>query len=323
MTAMIDTSNNRANIAFAGEVPWHGLGSVMQPGMSEEQWIQEAGLQWTALRSGVHFYDADDIQHTAPDQVLYRSDTKMPLGVVTNRYKIVQPREVVEFYRDLVATQGWTLDVCGSLDGGKRIWALAKTDAEIVVGNGMDIVETYLLLATAFDGTMATIGKFSSVRVVCSNTLTMSLNDDMAKVKVPHSRVFDPMAVKEELGIYAAATSKLEEEANRLAKRKVSDSEAAKFIAEVIGGKDFDAADVSARQGNIIKGVIDLYRGNGMGSDFSSAAGTAWGLVNSITQYVDWEINSRNNNNRMRSAWFGQGDKMKTGAFEKALALCE
>lgn len=321
MAHLIDMSNYRANIAFVGEVPWHGLGSKLNPGTSFDVWLKEAGLDWEAKKARIAFQDEEGQVHAGTSEVVYRSDTKKQLGVVTDRYKIVQPREVIEFYSDLVATRGWDIEVAGSLDEGKRIWALAKTDASINVAGTADKVSTYLLLATAFDGTMATVGKFSSVRVVCQNTLTMSLNDGLAKVSVPHSRVFDADAVKTELGIYEAATVDFEEKANRLAKQKVSDSDAMRFIMQVLAGEDAVAADLSTRQSNIIRSVFDLYKGKGMGSNLASANGTAWGLTNAVTEYIDHHINSRSVNNRMRSAWFGQGEEIKNTALEKALLI--
>lgn len=321
MAHLIDFSNARANVAFVGETPWHGLGQKLNPSTPFDVWLKEAGLDWTANKARINFEDEDGTVHRGESEIIYRSDTKKQLGVVSDRYKIVQPREVIEFYSDLVGTQGWDIEVAGSLDEGKRIWALAKTDASINVLGTQDSLETYLLLATAFDGTMATVGKFSSVRVVCQNTLTMSLHDGLAKVSVPHSRVFDANVVKRDLGIYVDATMELEANANRLAKQNISDKDAMRFIIDVLAGKDTIASEMSTRQSNIVRSVYDLYKGKGMGSNFQSANGTAWGLVNSVTEYVDHHVNSRNVNNRIRSAWFGQGESMKNIAFETALQI--
>ncbi len=321
MAHLIDLSNYRANIAFVGEVPWHGLGSKLNPGTSFDTWLKEAGLDWEAKKARISFNDEDGETHQGTSEVVYRSDTKKQLGVVTDRYKIVQPREVIGFYSDLVATRGWDIEVAGSLDEGKRIWALAKTDASINVLGTSDKVAQYLLLATSFDGKMATVGKFSSIRVVCQNTLSMSLEDGLARVSVPHSRTFSADAVKQELGIYEAAAVKFEEDANRLAKQRITDKDAMKFIIEVLAGEDVLVADIKTRQANIINTVYDLYKGKGKGSNLITADGTAWGLTNSITEYVDHHINSRSDNNRLRSAWFGAGEEMKNRALEKALLI--
>jgi len=321
MAANIDMSNRRSNIAFVGEVPWHGLGKKMMPGSSFDIWMEEAGLSWKAKRASVNFIDEEGIVQKGMSEIVYRSDTKKELGIVTSRYHIVQPSEVIEFYSDLVATRGWEIEVAGSLDGGKKIWALAKTDADIHVLGGADKINIYILLATTFDGTMATIGKFTSIRVVCQNTLSMSLSDKMAKVSVPHSRVFNAETVKNELGIYEASTIKFEEDTNILAKQKMSDKDAMKFIINILAGSDTLVEDLSTRQSNIIRGVFDLYKGKGAGSNLVTSSGTAWGIVNSITEYVDHHINSRSVNNRMKSAWFGQGEAMKNLSFSEALKI--
>jgi phage/plasmid-like protein (TIGR03299 family) len=185
----------------------------------------------------------------------------------------------------------------------------------------VDSVDTYLLLATSFDGTMATVGKFSSVRVVCQNTLSMSLNDSSARVSVPHSAVFNVDRVKQELGIYAAVAQEFQGKADLLAGRKVSDKEAMRLIIDVLAGKDVKPEDLSTRSANVIKAVFNKYAGAGMGATLKTADGTAWGVVNAVTEYVSHDA-GRNTNNRMRSAWFGKGDMMNQAAMQSALALC-
>ena len=319
MSAVIDMSNNRANIAFQGEVPWHGLGTNVEPNQPLEIWMQNAGLDWEAKKAPVQFVDHTGETITTDRKILYRNDTGVDLGVVTDRYKTVQPKEVLEFYRDLVATQGWDIEVAGSLDGGKRIWALAKTDADLNIAGTVDKVGTYLLLATSYDGTMATIGKFTSVRVVCQNTLTMSMNDGIASVKVPHSREFNAEAVKNELGIYEDVSKQFAEEADILAKQKMSEKDSVKFLMNILTGKD-NPEELSTRSANIVKGVYDLYAGKGMGSTLKSAEGTTWGLLNAVTEYVDHH-QGRNNNNRIRNGWFGQGENLKRKAKGELLAI--
>ncbi|WP_286975014.1 DUF932 domain-containing protein, partial [Pseudomonas sp.] len=101
-------------MAYVGATPWHGLGSRLSENQPLEIWQREAGMDWKIQESPVHF-KADSIGplgtiHSFPEQkVLYRSDTKAPLSVVSNRYQIVQPREVLEFYRDLTEVSGYEL----------------------------------------------------------------------------------------------------------------------------------------------------------------------------------------------------------------------
>ena len=90
-------------MAFVGETPWHGLGQELQEGASIEQWQKAAGLDWTIESSPVRYEIGDQTGISIPyegQNVLYRSDNKMPMSVVSNRYKPVQPAEVLEFFRD-------------------------------------------------------------------------------------------------------------------------------------------------------------------------------------------------------------------------------
>lgn len=99
MAHLIDISNNRNNMAFVGEVPWHGLGQTLTPGAEIEIWAREAGMSHSIERSRVvfrHGAEKSDIGIMDDRHVLWRSDTKAPLTVVSNRYQIVQPMEILE-----------------------------------------------------------------------------------------------------------------------------------------------------------------------------------------------------------------------------------
>lgn len=119
-------------MAYAGETPWHGLGNQLTQKQPIEVWQREAGMDWEIQESPVHFKSETvghlGAIHSFPEQkVLFRSDTKAPLSVVSQRYHTVQPREVLEFYRDLTEVSGYELETAGVLKGGRKFWALART----------------------------------------------------------------------------------------------------------------------------------------------------------------------------------------------------
>lgn len=324
MAHMIDMTNGRANMAYVGETPWHGLGSELTRGADLDVWRVEAGLNWSVGRAQVAFKpEGKGIFVKGDSQVLYRDDTFAQLGIVSDRYQIVQPGEVLEFFRDIVGTGGLELETAGSLDGGKKVWALAKTGDGFSI-MGQDRVEGYVLLSTSFDGSMATRAQFTSVRVVCNNTLQLAAKDTKGAVIVPHSSTFDATGVKIDLGLIHGAFSTFEDQAQELAQRKLTNEEAMKLLAQVMVpssvDKEFDQSTVSTKRFNQVLTVFDLYQHAGRGSNLRSAAGTAWGLVNAVTEYVDHHA-ARNTNNRFRSGQFGPGATMKQDAFNRALAL--
>ncbi|GAC1030979.1 DUF932 domain-containing protein [Pseudomonas sp. No.21] len=313
-------------MAYAGATPWHGLGNQLTQQQPIEVWQREAGMDWQILESPVHF-KSDAIGHLGtihlfPEQkVLFRSDTKTPLSVVSSRYHTVQPREVLEFYRDLTEVSGYELETAGVLKGGRKFWALARTGQGAAL-KGNDQVNGYLLLATSCDGTLATTATPTTVRVVCNNTLTIALDGTSRAIKVPHNTRFDPTAVKKQLGIAVSQWDDFMYRMRTLAERKVKPKEALSFITAVLGD-----SSPKSQQAEVVPNiramqkVESLYQGRGRGSALESANGTAWGLLNAVTEFVDHERRARSNEYRMDSAWFGQGAQIKQRALDAALRL--
>lgn len=320
MAHMIDMTNNRANIAFIGATPWHVLGVDMPAGADLDQWRIAAGLDYTVKQTPALFDNGKEVVR-GEGSILFRDDTGAMLSHVSDRYKIVQPADVVEFYRDLCAVQGFTMETMGALSDGKRVWALAKVGEGFTVGRN-DRIESYMLLATSYDKSMATRAMFTNVRVVCHNTISMAVAAKNCGVSISHSAMFNADKVKIDLGIMTDGNKVMAEAFNAMADVKVKDNDAVRWIARVLFDidNDEDLQKVNTRKDNIIHGVFDLYKGKGKGSSFETSHGTAFGLLNAITEHVDHHA-ARNDNNRLQSAWFGAGDTLKNKAYTEALAL--
>ncbi len=313
-------------MAYVGAEPWHGLGNRLPAKQPLEIWQKEAGMNWQIKESPVRFM-ADSIGslgsiHSFPEQkVLYRSDTKEALSVVSQRYQVVQPRDVLEFYRDLTEISGYELETAGVLKGGKKFWALARTGQSTTL-KGNDQVDGYLLLATSCDGTLATTATPTTIRVVCNNTLTIAVNGATQAIKVPHSTRFDAQAVKQQLGIAVSQWDGFMYRMRTLAERKVKSHEAMNYFLRVLCDAQPAMGEVSTLSNErALKKVQQLYDGQGRGAELEAAKGTAWGLLNAVTEYVDHERRARSTEYRMDSAWFGQGAVIKQRALDTALQL--
>lgn len=314
MSHEIDESTGRAAIAFVGEKPWHGLGAEMQVGMSIADWRAAAGLNWEALSANVQFTNGG-LQEWPERRVLYRSDTHAPLSVVTNGYHVVQPKDVMDLYAEIAKVGGFELEVAGALSGGRRIWALAKVnDGAMVVGQ--DRVRPRILLATSFDGTMATTAKFLAERVVCANTLAIGLAEKSHEVKVNHSMKWGEKSaeqMREKLGVVHNAFEKFMAEARELAARPMNDVEADAFVAMLLepfaGSKEGKPRDPRETRG--YKRIMELFNEKAIGRNMAGA--TRWGMLNAVTQLIDHE-RGRTDSTRMESAWFGAGAALKERA---------
>ena len=308
------------SMAYTGQTPWHGLGNILPPLQSLDVWLQAVGMDWTIEQSDVLYQGSPDnpILHIYPDsKVLYRSDTLAPLSVVSQRYNVVQPHEVLHFYQDLVEAGGFELETAGSLKGGRKLWALAKTGQDLMLKGG-DLVKSYLLLATSCDGTLCTTAQFTSVRVVCNNTLQVAVGNQSAAIKVPHSTQFDASAVKQALGLGVSQWDHFSQHAKALSQRPVAPQEALSFFSDLLAQPVEEESIVLTRP---VQRLYELYQGVGMGAELVSSHNTAWGLVNAVTEYVDHHRRTRSQDHRLDSAWFGQGAQLKSRALAQAITL--
>ena len=271
-------------------------------------------MTWSYLEAPVMFQTGTEIRDFPDQKVIVRSDTHAPLSVVSRRYQVVQPVEVLEFYRDLVEVGGFELETAGVLKGGRKLWALAKTGQEAVLRGG-DRVKSYLLLATACDGTLATTAQFTSVRVVCNNTLQIALGDSTAAVKVPHSTKFDPAQVKRALGVGVSTFQEFMYRMRLLSERRVTAGEAGKFAREVLM---LPTVSEKAAQ-SASDAVLALFHGKAIGASLDAANDTAWGLLNAVTEWTDHRRRARSPSNRLDSAWFGVGATIKQRALDAAI----
>lgn len=389
-----------SSMAYVGKTPWHGLGNALPSGQPMEVWADKAGMDWqikeTSVRFAVPLVNEELMLSFEDQKVLYRSDSHLPLSVVSSRYKVVQPLEVLEFYRDLTEQFGFELETAGVLKQGRKFWALARTGQSSVLA-GNDVVNGYVLLATSCDGSLATVVTPTTVRVVCNNTLSVAVNRSLAaeSIKVPHNTVFNATEIKRKLNMTVGQWDEFMLLMKELVKRKVSAKESEQFFRNVLSpaalgsladgapNKDgiisSDAANgvntspnvvplksnvslgnglstaYQATQGaalldtiisstghmiqaevnhleqpmdwnkipngRAIKKVQTLYEGHGRGAELQAAKGTAWGLLCAMTEFVDHERQARNQENRLDSAWFGQGAQLKQQALSQALKL--
>jgi phage/plasmid-like protein (TIGR03299 family) len=311
-------------MAYVGQTPWHGLGNQLTTNQPLEVWAKQAGLDWQIEESPVRFVTNSsgplgEIRAYPDSKVLYRSDTKAPLSVVGNRFKVVQPEEILEFYRDLTEVSGFELDTAGVLKGGRKMWALARTGQSGVL-KGNDQTNAYVLLATACDGTMATTAQFTSIRVVCNNTLAVALKDATAtSVKVKHNTAFNPELVKKQLGISVSAWDDFMYRLKTLSERKMKTTEARNYFLKVFT-EDVKEGVGKTNERSMAR-ALALYEGEGMGAALASPDGTAYGMLSAVTEFIDHHRRAKTIDHRVDSAWFGTGAAVKNRALEQAMSL--
>lgn len=334
-------ANGKTEMAFVGETPWHHLGQNVSKGAPISVWAKEAGMDWTAVATpmmGAKQPEGAPAIHFPEYKGIYRSDTLDPLSVVGKDYNIVQPADMLEFFRDLTEGGGWHIHTAGTMRGGRKLWAMATCeDAKRFVKGAKldrDAMVLNLLLATSLDGSMKTTAMLTPVRVVCANTLRMALaqGDGYAQVQLSHRSSFDADHIKSVLGVEAAHESfdHFMEQARALADTPIDLTEARDVLLQVFKPSaavaktnmswltstiaEIDSAPAEVQDARSVGRILELFDGAGMGAEMTTAVESRWGLLNAVTQYVDHEM-GRTPDTRIDAAWFGRGRDFKSQTF--------
>lgn len=318
MAHQIDLTNStHGAMAYVGDTPWHKLGTKVLPDDSLEKWQEAAGLNWEAQRSLVrftipgpqtHLHEVDD------KYVLYRDDTKAPLSIVSDRYRVVQPRDVLDFFKIFVEETGqFEMETLGALQGGKKIWGLARAKDSTLNLAG-DKIARYLLMATSFDGSLSTTIQQTSVRVVCNNTLSLSMARGERlhepSIRLTHLSQFKPadivarMTLEEDWEAFSTLI-------DLFARRSCNALMARAFFTKALDLKPANDGKLSRSAWAKLAHLEDI-RQAAPGWDTKSAKNTMWGVANAVTYYVDHVIKSKSQGARLDKAWFGEGKHVKT-----------
>lgn len=316
-----------AYLASDGEA-WHQLGQPMPDNAPLDQWVKYAGMDWRIQRGKVRFaVDAAGTLQEMPEQhVLFRSDTKMPLGIVSDKYKAVQPAQVLAFFKGVAELEGIDLTAAGTLFDGRRFWAVAKVGESSPVSS-RDKIGGYLLLSTSADGSLATEARFTTVRVVCNNTLQMARSEGKAQVRLTHRSVFKPEEIHRQLGTLKVKETfaQFQDAMVTLAEHKMSYSDADNFVLKLLAGgaqQIVEAAQCDeVRDTAGYRKIMALFQGEQRGFSLPGVKGTAYGMLQATTEYADHHIRTRSADNRFASAQWGAGADLKASAFEQLLQM--
>lgn len=312
--------NKDGKIAFASgnnQVAWHNLGQIVEGSMTAEQAIKLALLDYEVALKPVTFDVDKGKSIVMPDKfVTYRKDTNMPLGVVGNRYEIVQNKDAFGFFDAIVGGDMAMYETAGALGQGERIFISAKMPDCIRIAGTDDLTEVYVLLTSSHDGSGSIIAAVTPVRVVCQNTLNAALGNTISRVAIRHTtsakkRLEDAHKL---MGISHKFVEELSECFNVLAKKVITDDNVKALVEKLFKSEKED----STRIKNIREAVMLSYN-EGIGQD--KILGTAWGAYNGITHYLDHVQTYKSGDVKFDSIISGTGNKIATEALNFLIKL--
>jgi phage/plasmid-like protein (TIGR03299 family) len=303
---------------FVGTPAWHRLGRVVPNVESTEEGIKLAHLDWDVLERPVAFLDDTGEPSVIPEhKALVRETDGRTLGIVGAKYTPLQNREAFKFFDPVLAAGSAKLESAGSLKGGRRVWILAKLQnatAEVLPG---DPVEAYLLLYNSFDGSTAVGVQFTTIRVVCQNTLAAARDAGAkgleASIKIRHqAKLCEALDIVQTAVNASKRTFDLTIEQYRyLTRKNLTMGGLDQYLRQVF---EVPAGEKLPRYTDYVLQSLEV----GPGASLPGVSGTMWGAFNAVTDWLD-HTRGRNAERRLESTWFGTGRAIRERAFRYAL----
>lgn len=315
MAHNLEIVNGKASMAWAGTVPWHGLGTQVANDLTAHEMMVAADLNWRV--NEVDTYAIVNGQHipTGMKALLRETDNKV-LTQVGKGWHPVQNEEAFEFFKEFVDEGHMEMNTAGSLNGGRMVWAMAKLKDNFFDVFGGDRTEGFLLFSNPHEYGKTIDIRMTMTRVVCQNTIAMALNGGSKNfVKVNHRKKFDAEMVKEAMGIATTKMDRFKKFAEYLGSKRTTKDTLQTYFGELFGKSEKKEGRLT-RNGEIAMETVELQPG----ADF--AAGSWWQAFNTVT-YMTNHVLGRSNDTRMQSVWYGANQNLNAKALELALQMAE
>jgi len=309
-------------MAYAGETPWHGLGVPVSNDLTPQQMMEKAGVDWE-VHEVESFIEFDGKRMPTGQKSLVRGTDGKILTNVGENWNPVQNADAFNFFSEYCMSGDMEMHTAGSLRDGQMVWALAKVKDSFELFGG-DKVDSYLLFSNPHQYGKAIDVRFTPIRVVCNNTLSLSLSQKADKsVKVGHRTQFDAYEVKKALKIASDKLNTYKDMAEFLGKKKFTTEAYIEYLNTVfprtadkkVQGMSL-SKDTLSRNATLAYNVLETQPG----AEF--ARGSWWQAFNSVTYSTD-HVQGRNADNRLYTSWFGYNQVNKKKALESAIKFAE
>jgi len=314
MAHEIEMVNGVAQMAYAGELPWHGLGTQVSDDISTDGMMEAAGLDWSVTKQPMYYMDdLGEMGEVPGKSALVRSSDNKVMDIVGQDWNPVQNAEAFEFFREFVDSGDMKMHTAGSLKDGKMVWALAKVNDGFTIktAQGEDSVESYLLFSNPHQYGKSIDVRFTPIRVVCNNTLTLSLNQNVDQyVRMGHQRPFNAEDAMTTLGMAHKKLETYKEAAEYLCQKSYTSEQMVEYFNQVFPS----ASDRDSNKSRVAQEVMHTQAGANLGE------GTFWQLFNTVTYMTDHTL-GRNSDTRLQSSWYGQNQNVKKKALELAVSM--
>lgn len=321
MAHNISIQNGIEETFQAGKPAWHHLGVNVKQTQTWREAMKLAHMDWKITKEQFsHPLIAGEL---IPSFGLFRADNQKYLSTVGPAYTPIQNDEAFAWVDTIIGIEdGAFYETAGALGNGETIWCMVKIPQEIRIKGTDDIIDPYLLFSDFREQGKAAIVKLSTVRVVCNNTLNMSLSDGQKVMRITHVNPQSQMELaKKALQSVKANIKNLNDTFNELTKRKMT-----RPTMTALLNKLFPTLEESTAAQNKARAILEKYEFCDDNA-FPSEKGSAFAMLNAITNYVDHEKTARTTDGdnpirtRAQSSMFGTGDIFKTQAMTAIMEI--
>lgn len=334
MAHLINYNEKKGTHSFVshGEKAWHGLGQIVETALTASECIEQANLDYQVEikpnYTKVTGDDGADVYIEKPNEFsTVRMDTKVPLGTVKGRYEVVQNKDAFGFFDAIIDSGEAIFETAGALGEGERIFVTAKLPDDLLVGG--EPCNKYILLTNSHDGSSSILAGFTTIRVVCNNTLQAAMRGLSNKVMIEH-RIGAKDRLSEAyklMGIGSKYMDEVGEIFNQMAKTKISDDGLKAYIENVMKS-DYLKPKLDEEQNEIIstrlKNQVNAIQEFALSHPTQitpASMGTVWGAYNSISGYYNYIHKFKSEEQKFTSQMFGNANNKIVKGFEKALEL--
>jgi len=314
-------SHEVETMAYAGELPWHGLGARVDEDVSVKKMLEAAGLNWRVSKLPLQTELPSGEMMTIQNKfALVRDTDDRFFSVCSEAWTPLQPEDTIGFMREYVEAGGAKLETAGSLRGGRTVWGLAKLDHSFSVKKD-DVVEGYLLITSPMEVGRSTQVRTTTVRVVCANTLAMAESASEFHYSQNHLTEFDVSAAKEKIGEAHEHLVQAEKRFKTIAKLKLSIEDAIRevivpvIMPDVAANENYDDIMLPEAQPKVLSEIL-----NSMENAPGAVKGTGWGVLNGVTHWGD-HVAGRNAAARMQRSWIGDIARHKQNVEQKLFEM--
>jgi phage/plasmid-like protein (TIGR03299 family) len=318
----INPQTGQVSMMFHGNTPWHGLGQQLDHPSTSAEAIRAAGLDWEVVKQPLYVKNEGGYLQVENQYMMMRADrinSGPCLGIVSGSYTPLQNLEAFEFFDDIVGQGAAVYHTAGALHHGERVWILAMLPEYIrVIGD--DVCNKYLLLSNSHDGKSSVQMKFTPIRVVCQNTLTLALSQGPT-IRTAHTRNMHTRMrqARELLGIIHGRFDELAQVFQAMTQVKMDKEKVELYYKMIFPDPRDPSNEIGRLRAAQNRETAEMYYRNGRGNQEKGVIDTLWAAYNGAAEMADYHRWPMNSEPRLMNIWFGDGYLLKARAYSAAV----